>query len=219
MNEASVEQKWWWVNRLSSCVYITVSCLSLITELIREWLDLSWHRAADSRCFVRHSATLHMTDCYSECKTWWILCKSVLYPLRVPTLSCLSHWFIVNKSVGLWIVLYFLSGSGHLIWGCLNHLEFMSKINKTKMLQMPCFDYRWICPHLYALLSTSVLFCRLGFQPCVSVHPPQGGKETPLSLFQVFQLFIVFLVLTFQWFALEFLMKPSFHYCDLVSVR
>lgn len=219
MNEASVEQKWWWVNRLSSCVYITVSCLSLITELIREWLDLSWHRAADSRCFVRHSATLHMTDCYSECKTWWILCKSVLYPLRVPTLSCLSHWFIVNKSVGLWIVLYFLSGSGHLIWGCLNHLEFMSKINKTKMLQMPCFDYRWICPHLYALLFNIRTFLSSWVSAVCFRASPSGGKETPLSLFQVFQLFIVFLVLTFQWFALEFLMKPSFHYCDLVSVR
>lgn len=37
--------------------------------------------------------------------------------------------------------------------------------------------------------------------------PPQGRKETPLSLFQVFQLFIIFLVLTFQLFALEWL-KP-----------
>lgn len=84
---------------------------------------------------------------------------------------------------------------------------------------MPCFDYRWICPHLYALLFNIRTFLLSWVSAVCFRASPLGGKETPLSLFQVFQLFIVFLVLTFQWFALEFLMKPSFHYCDLVSVR
>lgn len=83
-------------------------------------------------------------------------------------------------------------------------LEFMGTINKTKMLQMPCFDYHWICLHLYALLFNILNFLSSwvsGVCFCASRHL----KEIPFSLFQVFQLFIVFLMLTFQWFALEFI--------------
>lgn len=65
----------------------------------------------------------------------------------------------------------------------------------------------------FMFLLNICIFWHLGFQTCVSVIPPQGRKETPLSLFQVFQLFVVFLVLTFQWFALEWLKTLwSFHY-------
>lgn len=201
MNEANVEWKCWRVYRLSSCVYITVSCLSLITELIREWLDSSWHGATDFQALSAiqpHSTRLiviqnaKQDEYYAKCPL----------TVRVPSLSCLSHWFTVNKSKGLWISCW-LSDSGDLIWGCLVHLEFMGEINK-RHFKCPALIAIESVPIYSLFFSTSVIFRHLGFQACVSVLPPQGGKETPLSLFQVFQLVIVFLVLTIQRFALEF---------------
>lgn len=178
-----------------------MSCLSLITELIREWLDSSWHGAADFPAFsaIQPRCTRLIVIQNAKHDEYYAKCPLTV---RVPPLSCLSHWFTVNKSEGLSISCW-LSDSGDLIWGCLVHLKFMGEINKRRFKCLVLIAIGSV-PIYLLFFSTSVVFHHLRFQACVSVLPPQGGKETPLSLFQVFQLFIVFLVLTFQRFSLEF---------------